>query len=104
LTSEFNRSPGLQIKNGIPINIELDPKFGFTQPMADAQIEGRTSRGHKKRELTRHQLIAAGIAVLAEKGEALTISDVVARAEVSNGTFYNYFTDRDELIDALAEH
>ena len=72
--------------------------------MADPQIEGRPSRGHKKRERTRHQLIAAGLAVLAEKGEALTISDVVARAEVSNGTFYNYFADRDELIDALAEH
>jgi AcrR family transcriptional regulator len=72
--------------------------------MADPPIEGRPSRGHKKRERTRHQLVAAGVAVLAEKGEALTISDVVARAEVSNGTFYNYFVDRDELIDALAEH
>jgi AcrR family transcriptional regulator len=72
--------------------------------MADAQIEDRPSRGHKKRERTRHQLISAGVAVLAEKGEALTISDVVARAEVSNGTFYNYFADRDELIDALAEN
>jgi AcrR family transcriptional regulator len=72
--------------------------------MASPQIEGRPSRGHKKRERTRHQLIAAGVSVLAEKGEALTISDVVARAEVSNGTFYNYFADRDELIDALAEH
>jgi AcrR family transcriptional regulator len=49
-------------------------------------------------------LLEAGLVVLAEKGEALTISDVVARAEVSNGTFYNYFADRDELIDALAEH
>jgi len=72
--------------------------------MADAQIEEKPSRGHKKRERTRHQLIGAGVAVLAEKGEALTISDVVARAEVSNGTFYNYFADRDELIDAVAEH
>jgi AcrR family transcriptional regulator len=72
--------------------------------MAEAQIEERPSRGHKKRERTRHQLIVAGVSVLAEKGEALTISDVVARAEVSNGTFYNYFADRDELIDALAEH
>lgn len=61
------------------------------------------SRGHKKRERTRRQLIAAGLAALAEKGSALTISDVVAHAEVSNGTFYNYFADRDELIDALAE-
>ena len=28
---------------------------------------------------------------------------MVAKADVSNGTFYNYFADRDELIDALAE-
>jgi len=62
------------------------------------------TRGHKKRERTRRQLIEAGLAVLAEKGEALTVSDVVGRAEVSNGTFYNYFADREELFDALAEH
>ena len=72
--------------------------------MAAPQIDDRPSRGHKKRERTRQQLIAAGLVVLALKGEALTISDVVAKAEVSNGTFYNYFSDRDELIDALAEH
>jgi len=72
--------------------------------MADPQTEARPSRGHKKRERTRLQLIAAGLAALSDRGEALTISDVVARAEVSNGTFYNYFADREELIDALAEH
>ena len=32
------------------------------------------------------------------------MSDVVAEAEVANGTFYNYFADRDALFDALAEH
>jgi AcrR family transcriptional regulator len=92
------------IKIGTIVNIDDIINYCFNQPMVAPQIEGRPSRGHKKRERTRHQLIAAGLAVLAQKGEALTISDVVARAEVSNGTFYNYFTDRDELIDALAEH
>jgi len=72
--------------------------------MTTPQIEEKPSRGHKKRERTRNQLLAAGVAVLAEKGEALTVSDVVVRAEVSNGTFYNYFADREELIDSLAEH
>jgi len=72
--------------------------------MPPRTVEARPSRGHKKRARTRSQLIAAGTRVLAEKGEALTISDVVAEAEVSTGTFYNYFADRDELIDALAEH
>jgi AcrR family transcriptional regulator len=70
---------------------------------ADTALAPRT-RGHRKRERTRSQLIAAGLRVLAEKGEALTVSDVVAEADVSNGTFYNYFADRDELVDALAEH
>jgi AcrR family transcriptional regulator len=62
------------------------------------------SRGHRKREKTRGQLIEAGLRVLAERGDALTASDVVAEADVSNGTFYNYFTDRDDLVDALAAH
>jgi AcrR family transcriptional regulator len=61
------------------------------------------SRGYRKREKTRNQLISAGLRILAEKGEALTVSDVVAAADVSNGTFYNYFVDRDELFDALAQ-
>lgn len=62
------------------------------------------SRGYRKREKTRAQLIEAGLSVLARKGEALTVSDVVAEADVSNGTFYNYFVDCGTLLDALAEH
>jgi AcrR family transcriptional regulator len=65
--------------------------------------EPRT-RGYRKKERTRRQLIAAGVRVLAKKGQGLTVSDVVAEAEVSNGTFYNYFADRDELIEAVATH
>jgi AcrR family transcriptional regulator len=70
---------------------------------ATTDLEPRT-RGHRKREKTRGQLLAAGLRVLADKGEGLTVSDVVAEADVSNGTFYNYFPDRDALVDALAEH
>lgn len=61
------------------------------------------TRGYRKREKTRSQLIEAGLRVLATKGEGLTVSDVVSEADVSNGTFYNYFVDRDALFDALAE-
>ena len=62
------------------------------------------TRGHRKKERTRRQLIAAGLRVLARKGQGLTVSDVVAEAEVSNGTFYNYFDDREALVEAVAEH
>jgi AcrR family transcriptional regulator len=55
-----------------------------------------------KRERTRAKLIAAGFRVLAERGDALTASDVVAEADVANGTFYNHFLDREDFIATLA--
>lgn len=55
-----------------------------------------------KRERTRRKLLDAGMHVMAERGEALTASDVVVAADVSNGTFYNHFVDRDDFIRALA--
>ena len=55
-----------------------------------------------KRERTRARLIAAGLEALAEHGESLTASDVAQRADVANGTFYNYFDDREDFLRALA--
>ena len=55
-----------------------------------------------KRERTRRKLLDAGMHVIAERGEALTASDVVVAADLSNGTFYNHFVDRDDFIGALA--
>ncbi len=59
------------------------------------------TRGHKKKERTRRRLLDAAVRVIAERGEAFTVGHVVDRAGVSNGTFYNYFLDREELIDAV---
>lgn len=55
-----------------------------------------------KRERTRRKLLEAGMHVIAERGEALTASDVVVAADVSNGTFYNHFVDREDFIRVLA--
>lgn len=55
-----------------------------------------------KRERTRRTLLDAGLRVLADRGDALTASDVVAEADVSNGTFYNHFVDREDFIQTLA--
>ncbi len=61
-----------------------------------------TDQRPTKRERTRRKLLDAGLYVIAERGEALTATDVVAAADVSNGTFYNHFVDRDDFIRALA--
>ncbi|HZS75338.1 MAG TPA: TetR family transcriptional regulator [Ktedonobacteraceae bacterium] len=50
----------------------------------------------------RANLLAAARAILAEKGlEATTVSEIVARAGVAQGTFYLYFPSKYALIPAL---
>jgi len=66
------------------------------QPTSDTM-----TRGHKKRARTRRLLIEAAVDVVGEQGAGFAVSDVTDRAGVSNGTFYNYFDDREQLLGAL---
>lgn len=55
-----------------------------------------------KARATYEALLVAGGRVLAERGlPALTSTTVAAEAGVATGTFYSYFTDKDELLAAL---
>jgi AcrR family transcriptional regulator len=65
--------------------------------------EAGLTRGHKKKARTRRQLLDAAARVVATRGEAFSITDVASEAGVSNGTFYNYFEDREVLVDAMIE-
>lgn len=62
------------------------------------------SRGHKKRSRTRQLLLDAALHVVAESGEGFSLGQVSAAAGVSHGTLYNYFRDREELMDAIIMH
>ena len=62
------------------------------------------TRGHKKKARTRQLLLDTALEVLAEQGEGFSVADLVGRAGVSHGTFYNYFTDREQLVEALVPH
>lgn len=81
----------------------MDPRRSVSFMPTTAAEPPRT-RGHKKKARTRGVLLAAAVEVIGERGEAFTVTDVVERAGVSNGTFYNYFPDRDALVDAVADH
>jgi AcrR family transcriptional regulator len=60
-------------------------------------------QGGGKRERTRAALLDATLRVVAEKGmEALKISDITATADLANGTFYNHFEDKDEILREAA--
>lgn len=68
-------------------------------------LEARARNAELRRERTRERLIAAALSVLADKGpDMVSVEDFVAAAQVSRGTFYNYFPTTDELIAALNDH
>lgn len=55
--------------------------------------------GKKKRERTRGVLLDSAISVFASKGFGSTrILDITSHADLANGTFYNYYQDKDELL------
>ena len=57
----------------------------------------------ERRERMRKRLIESAMIVFAEKGVgASVIPEVVAAAEVSQGSFYNYFRTNDDLLAAVS--
>lgn len=61
------------------------------------------SRGKSKRERTRASLIDATAELIANNGaDSATIAEIAATAGLANGTFYNYFNDRAEIIAETA--
>jgi len=51
---------------------------------------------------TRDALIRAGRQLFAERAvDAVAIDDIVQTADVAKGSFYNHFTDRDDLVKAV---
>ncbi len=58
----------------------------------------------KKKAETRQLLMASAIQIFHKKGIHETrVSDVVSRAGVAQGTFYNYFPSKEALFKAIAD-
>lgn len=66
-------------------------------------VFGGEASGQGKAARTRAKLMDAAISVFARTGlEAGSINEIAAQAEVANGTFYNHFRDKDELVSCVA--
>jgi AcrR family transcriptional regulator len=60
------------------------------------------SRVLRRRQLARQRLVVAAVELLAERGvEGLRLRDVTERADVGFGSFYNHFTSKEELVEAV---
>ena len=66
-------------------------------------LEARAAAAEQRKAQTRERLLEAAIAVIGEKGpDACSIEDFVAAADVSRGTFYNYFPTAEDLLRAVS--
>lgn len=67
-----------------------------------ASAKETVTRGHKKKARTRHALVEAAMRIYAEKGVGeLLLNELAVQADVSNGTVYNYFKTREEVLQAV---
>ncbi|KQW65930.1 hypothetical protein ASE17_14040 [Phenylobacterium sp. Root77] len=62
-------------------------------------LEARAAAAEQRKAQTRERLLDAAITVIGDKGpQACSIEDFVAAAQVSRGTFYNYFPTAEDLL------
>lgn len=62
------------------------------------------ARSPAKREERRQQILSCARDAFAEQGyQAVTVDEVVARAQIARGTFYLYFDDKRAVLDALVD-
>jgi len=70
--------------------------------ITDATVSRAPGRRERKAEETRRKLLEATRDQMAEGGpESITIQTITAKADIGQGTFYNYFESRDAVIDAV---
>ena len=65
-------------------------------------LEARAAAAENRKAQTRERLLDAAIVVIGDKGpDASSVEDFVAAADVSRGTFYNYFPTMEDLLRAV---
>src|SRR5215207_2611188 len=73
------------------------PSRAATEEVAD----GRRSRWTEHRRARREDLVTAAVEAVRLAGPEFAVEDVARSAGVSKTVIYRYFSDKDELVDAV---
>ncbi len=67
--------------------------------------ELEVSRRTRKKDETRARIFKAAVHLFREKGfEATTVDEIIERADVAKGTFFNYFPRKESVLGYLSEN
>jgi len=72
-------------------------------PASGVAGDGRRSRWTEHRRARRADLVTAAVEAVRRAGPEFAVDDVARSAGVSKTVIYRYFSDKDELIDAVLE-
>jgi AcrR family transcriptional regulator len=74
-----------------------------TPPHAGAAPDGRRARWTEHRRARREELVTAAVEAVRRAGPDFAVDDVARQARVSKTVIYRYFSDKDELVDAVLD-
>ena len=83
--------PGAPPRSGEPVEAPLPAQ------------DGRRARWTEHRRARREDLVVAAVEAVRLAGPDFAVDDVARSAGVSKTVIYRYFTDKDELVDAVLE-
>src|SRR3954469_9001813 len=83
--------PGAPPRSGEPVEAPLPAQ------------DGRRARWTEHRRARREDLVVAAVEAVRDAGPDFAVDDVARSAGVSKTVIYRYFTDKDELVDAVLE-
>ena len=64
----------------------------------------RTEKQDRRSQRTRHLVLSAMMDLMAEKSyDAITVQDLLDRANIGRSTFYSHYFDKEDVLTALAE-
>jgi AcrR family transcriptional regulator len=81
-----------------PGALDTPPAPATTEP---APPDGRRARWTEHRRARREDLVTAAVEAVRLAGPEFAVEDVARSARVSKTVIYRYFSDKDELVDAV---
>lgn len=78
--------------------------MGPTSAFSNSFVAAPLGRRQRRRAETRERIFRAALGLFGEDGfQATTVEDITEAADVGKGTFFNYFSNKEDVLSALAE-
>ena len=83
--------------------VAVPPAVAAPPEASTPHLDGRRARWTEHRRARKEELVGAAVEAVRQAGPDFSVDDVARSAGVSKTVIYRYFSDKDELINAVLE-